>query len=201
MRTILLVDDNESLIELFTLFFQEAGWAVLTAPGGRECLEVLGHERPDLILLDIMMVPMDGWETLHQIKENPLWANIPVAMLTGKALSQKEFDSFSMLFEHYMVKPLHENEMVLLSGQVVDEYNKVQREAKTARNKGIDSVIIEEYLNVNHRVLLNKRMSASPALQGFSIPWDPVKDQERLRELEKIFREKGVNISIAEQGY
>ena len=115
MRTILLVDDNDSLIELFSLFFQGEGWTVLTAPGGRECLDLLGHESPDLILLDIMMVPMDGWETLQRIKENPGWAKIPVAMLTGKALSQKEFDTYGLLFEHYLMKPLTEKKMTTLS--------------------------------------------------------------------------------------
>lgn len=85
MRTILLVDDDELFIMLFSRFFENDGWKVLTAPGGRECLELLGRQLPDLVLLDIMMKPMDGWETLLRIKENPGWANVPVAMLTGKS--------------------------------------------------------------------------------------------------------------------
>jgi len=195
MRTILLVDDNESLIELFTLIFQDAGWNVISAPGGNECLDLLGHENPDIILLDIMMEPMDGWETLVRIKANPVWVKIPVAMLTGKALSQKEFESYGLLFENYLLKPLSESKMVLLSGEVVDTHNKVQRDAEAARNKGIDPVIIKEYLTVNHRVLLNKRMAASLALQGFTIPWDLGKDQERLKELERLFTGEGVTLS------
>jgi two-component system OmpR family response regulator len=195
MRTILLVDDNESLVELFTLIFQDAGWSVLSAPGGKECLELLEHECPDMILLDIMMEPMDGWETLFRIKANHVWAKIPVAMLTGKALSQKEFESYGMLFENYLLKPLSEGKMVLLAGNVVDTHNKVQREAEAAGKKGIDPVIIEEYLNINHRVLLNKRMAASLALQGFTIPWDLGKDQDRLKELERMFTDKGVSLS------
>jgi two-component system OmpR family response regulator len=195
MRTILLVDDNESLIELFSLFFQEEGWNVLTAPGGKECLKILEHESPDMILMDIMMEPMDGWETLHHVKENPRWAKIPVAMLTGKALSPKEFESNGMLFENYLLKPLSESKMILLSGQVVDAHTNVQRDAEAARNKGIDPVIIEEYLIVNHRVILNHRMATSLALQGFTIPWDLGKDQERLKELERMFTEKGVPLS------
>jgi CheY-like chemotaxis protein len=195
MRTVLLVDDNESLIEIFSLFFQKEGWNVLTVPGGRECLKFLEHECPDLILLDIMMEPMDGWETLLRIKENPRWAKIPIVILTGKALSQKEFESYGMLFEHYLLKPLSGSKMILLSGQVVDTHNKVQRDAEAARSKGIDSVIIEEYLIVNHRVILNQRMSASLAHQGFMIPWDLAKDQERLREIEKLFAKLGVSLS------
>jgi len=196
MKIILLVDDNDDLIALFARFFEDAGYNVLTAPGGRECLEILDHECPELILLDIMMEPMDGWETLLKIKENPGRAKIPVAMLTGKALGQKEFESYGRLFEHYMLKPLSESKMISLSGQIIDDYNKVHEVAEAARNKGIDPVIIEEYLIVNHRVILNRRMSASLALQGFTIPWDLAKDQERFREIEKMFADHGVYFSL-----
>ena len=195
MRTILLVDDNDSLIELFSLFFQDAGWKVLTAPGGRECLDLLGHESPDLVLLDIMMEPMDGWETLHRIKENPGWAKIPVAMLTGKALSQKEFDSYGMLFEHYLLKPLSESKMVTLSGQILDDYNRVHTVAEAAGNKGIDPSVIDEYLIAHHRVVINQRMSACMAPMDITMPWDIGKNEERLRAVEKIFTDRGVPCS------
>jgi two-component system, OmpR family, response regulator len=195
MRTILLVDDNERLIELFALFFENAGWDVVTAPGGRECLKLLEHECPDLILLDIMMEPMDGWETLLRIKENPRWAKIPVTMLTGKALSQKEFDSYGMLFEHYLLKPLSASKMISLSGQVLEVHTRVHEVAEAAGNKGIEPLIIDEYLLVHHRVMLNHRMSASLALQGYMILWDLGKDEERLKELQKMFADRGVPFS------
>jgi len=193
MRTILLVDDNESLIELFSIFFQEAGWNVLTAPGGRECLKILEHKSPDMILLDIMMEPMDGWETLVRIKANPMWTKVPVAMLTGKALSQNEFDSYGMLFENYLLKPLSEEKMISLAGQVLDEYIRVHEVSEAAGKKGTPPLIVDEYLLVHHRVTLNHRMSATLALQGYTIPWDLNKDQERLMELEKMFTDRGVS--------
>ena len=195
MRTILLVDDNESLIELFTLFFQEAGWNVLSAPGGRECLDLHGRESPDIILLDIMMEPMDGWETLLHIKEKPRWAKVPVVMLTGKALSQKDFDSYAMNFEHYLMKPLYQSKMISLVGQVLDEYRKVHVVTETARKKGIDPEKIDEYLAVHHHITLDRRITGSMALQDIRIPWDLGKDQERLRELERMFAGRGVSLS------
>jgi two-component system, OmpR family, response regulator len=192
MRTILLVDDNDSLVELFSLFFEGDGWKVLTAPGGKECLDLLDHESPDLILLDIMMEPMDGWETLHHIKEKPGWAKIPVAMLTGKALSQKEFNSYGMLFEHYLLKPLSESKMVTLSGQILDDYNRVHKVAEAAGTMGIDPSVIDEYLIVHHRIVINQRMSACMTLQDITMPWDIGKNEERLRVIEKIFTDRGV---------
>lgn len=192
MRTILLVDDNESLIELFSLFFEEEGWNVLTAPGGRECLKILEQEHPDMILLDIMMEPMDGWETLHHVKENPRWTKIPVAMLTGKALSQKEFDAYGLLFEHYLLKPLSETKMISLSAQILEDSKKVQAIAESAESKGVDPSVIGEYLAVHHRIMLRQRMSASSALSDITIPWDIGKDGERLKELERMFAELGV---------
>jgi two-component system, OmpR family, response regulator len=198
MRTILLVDDNDSLVELFSFFFEGDGWNVLTAPGGMECLELLGHESPDLILLDIMMEPMDGWETLHHIKEKSRWARIPVAMLTGKALSQKEFDTYGMLFEHYLLKPLSENKMVTLSGQILDDYNRVHNVAEAAGNKGIDPSVIDEYLIVHHRVVMTQRMSTCMAPMDITMPWDIGKNEERLRSLEKIFTDRGVSLFVVE---
>jgi two-component system, OmpR family, response regulator len=190
MRTVLLVDDDECLIWLFARFFEDGGCGVLTAPGGRECLALLEHKCPDLILLDIMMQPMDGWETLLHIKENSRWAKIPVAMLTGKTLSQKEFDMYAMLFEHYLLKPLSEKKMISLSVQIIDDCNKVNGVAEAARNKGMDASIIDEYLLLQHRVMLNQRMSADLMLYDISISWDAEKDEERLMELEKMFADR-----------
>ena len=180
---------------LFSLFFEEDGWKVLTAPGGRECLDLLGHESPDLVLLDIMMKPMDGWETLHRIKEKPGWAKIPVAMLTGKALSQKEFDSYAMLFEHYLLKPLSKIKMVTLAGQILDDYNRVHKVAEAAGNKGIDPSIIDEYLVVHHRLVINQRMSACMTQMDITTPWNIGKNEERLKVVEKIFTDYGVHCS------
>jgi two-component system OmpR family response regulator len=63
MDTILIVDDEPAIREIFTAYLERGGYTSLAVAGGMECLETLKTQKPDLILLDLMMEPMDGWET------------------------------------------------------------------------------------------------------------------------------------------
>ena len=84
MQTICLVDDNEDIIEIFSIFFKKQGYHVLIASDGQGCLDNIRMKIPDIILLDVMMEPMDGWQTLEQIKNDPLTQDIPVIMVSEK---------------------------------------------------------------------------------------------------------------------
>jgi CheY-like chemotaxis protein len=85
MKNILIVDDEEDI--LFTIKFGlesiNKDYKIKTAKDGTECLKILKKEIPDLILLDIMMPNMNGWQVLDIILENPKWRNIPVFIITG----------------------------------------------------------------------------------------------------------------------
>jgi len=106
MTMILIVDDNPDIRDLFTTFLTLAGFATLSAPGGEECLGLLKKNHPDLILLDIMMEPMDGWQTLTLIKNQPDSKDIPVMMVTGKAITDSEKQKYSGQFKIYLMKPV-----------------------------------------------------------------------------------------------
>ncbi|GAB6284261.1 MAG: response regulator [Methanoregula sp.] len=106
MTTILIVDDNADIRELFTTFLTIAGYSTLSAPGGEECLALLEKNQPDLILLDIMMEPMDGWQTLTLIKNTPAKKDIPVFMVTGKAITDGEAQKYRGQFKIYLMKPV-----------------------------------------------------------------------------------------------
>ncbi len=79
---------------------------VISAPGGGQCIDLLRSEMPDLILLDVMMEPMDGWETLERLKNNPRTTGIPVIMLSGKNPTQGELEKYGSCFTTYMRKPV-----------------------------------------------------------------------------------------------
>ena len=83
----------------------------MAAYGGEECLGILKTVTPDLILLDIMMEPMDGWETLEKIKENPVTKDIPVLMLTAKQLTPTEAEEYGIFIEDYVLKPITHREL------------------------------------------------------------------------------------------
>ncbi|PKL70872.1 MAG: hypothetical protein CVV30_05905 [Methanomicrobiales archaeon HGW-Methanomicrobiales-1] len=106
MTTVLIVDDNPDLRELFAATLVSLQYSTLTAPGGLECLEMLTKVRPDIILLDVMMWPLDGWQTLKKIKECPDTNSIPVIMITGKDAMYEEQQKFGSYYADYITKPV-----------------------------------------------------------------------------------------------
>ncbi|RMF91452.1 MAG: response regulator [Methanobacteriota archaeon] len=83
MATIMLVDDDKMLRLIYRVILEQEGYQVIEAESGLECLKILGEgEKPDLILMDVIMPDLDGWKTCKRIKENPETKDIVVAMLT-----------------------------------------------------------------------------------------------------------------------
>jgi two-component system, OmpR family, response regulator VicR len=81
---ILYIEDDPEMIDLVTLILNRRGYIVTGAHGGREGLDFLQKEVPDLILLDLMMPDMDGWDVYHQLKAGEPTKNIPVIIITAK---------------------------------------------------------------------------------------------------------------------
>ena len=106
MQTLLIVDDDPAIREMFSTLLTDEGYKVLSAAGGTECLDHLSRTTPDLIILDIMMHPVDGWETLELIRKNPATTDIPVIMFSGKSPSCKEIIQYGGWVEGYLMKPL-----------------------------------------------------------------------------------------------
>jgi CheY-like chemotaxis protein len=87
---ILVVEDEPELRELLRRTLKKAGWSVREASNGREALDQLAHVRPALIVLDLMMPIMDGFEFLQELRKRPEWQSIPVLVVTAKELSPAE---------------------------------------------------------------------------------------------------------------
>ena len=104
--TICLVDDNKDILDIFSIFFGKHGYNVLKASDGQGCIDIIGVRAPDVILLDVMMEPMDGWKTLEQIKCNPATEHIPVIMVSGKRPTTEELNLYGNLFAQYIMKPV-----------------------------------------------------------------------------------------------
>jgi CheY-like chemotaxis protein len=81
--TVLVVDDNRENLELLEAYLEDIDCRTLSACDGPEALEVVRNDKPDLILLDVMMPRMSGFEVCRRIKENPQTAHIPVIMVTA----------------------------------------------------------------------------------------------------------------------
>jgi len=107
LPNVLIVDDEPALNELFVIGLTKYGFKTEGVLGGQECLELLSTQyRPDLILLDMMMEPMDGWETLNRLKRLDEVKHIPIIMQTGKNLTYREAEQFSYCIEDYIMKPI-----------------------------------------------------------------------------------------------
>jgi len=82
---ILCIEDEPQMIDLIRLILETQGYRVVAAQGGEEGLEMMLSERPDLILLDIMMPEMDGGDVYHRMQQEPQLSQIPVIVVTAKA--------------------------------------------------------------------------------------------------------------------
>jgi CheY-like chemotaxis protein len=110
---IIVVDDDPGLILIVSNFLEKEGFEVVCFESGEECLEKLEKNKPDLILMDIMMPGLDGWETTDEIKSNPATKDIPVVMLTVKGEREDKLKSFhETKCDGYIVKPVDRKELV-----------------------------------------------------------------------------------------
>ena len=94
MAKILLVDDEPEIVYLTRMMLEKEGHEMLVATDSAECFEILKEEKPDLILMDIMMPGDDGWETCKKIKEDEKTKDIPVAMFTVRSSDDSVDKSF-----------------------------------------------------------------------------------------------------------
>jgi len=101
---ILVVDDENDVVELLTFLLEKDGYTVVTASNGREALEKVPEEVPDLILLDVMMPEMDGYTVQTQLLENPKTKEIPIIILTAKG-QLKDVFAMSPNVKAYIEKP------------------------------------------------------------------------------------------------
>ena len=111
MSTVLIVDDDPEISDIFRIFLEKEGYTPIIASDGNACLESLKNHPCDVILLDIMMAPMDGWETLMRIKTNPQTSPVPVIMISGKCLDEQEQEKYGAMFYQYLMKPVRRTEL------------------------------------------------------------------------------------------
>lgn len=106
IKRILVVDDNASSRELVK-FALEPGYEVEEAADGRDAISRIQQTLPDLVLMDIQMPDMDGYETLHQIRAHPASALVPVVALTAFAMLEDRQKAFDAGFDGYFAKPIN----------------------------------------------------------------------------------------------
>jgi len=109
-RKILVVDDEPTFVKLISQTLTHRGYEVLTAGDGQEALRLLFANKPDLVLLDVKMPKMDGWQTCSRIRE---LSDVPIVMLTGKQKSEEDIvRGLDYGADDYLIKPVGSRELV-----------------------------------------------------------------------------------------
>src|SRR5690349_4467164 len=104
-KKILAVDDERSIVRLVQVNLERDGYTVVTAFDGNQALEKVESERPDMVILDVMMPYKDSFEVLMTLKKNPATRDIPIIMLTAKAQDEDIFKGWASGVDCYLTKP------------------------------------------------------------------------------------------------
>ena len=118
-KKILAVDDERHIVRLVQVNLERAGYEVVTAFDGKEALEKVASEQPDLVVLDVMMPYMDGFEVLQNLRKNPSTRDLPVIMLTAKAQDADVFRGWQSGVDCYLTKPFTPIELISFVKRIV----------------------------------------------------------------------------------
>ena len=119
MKSILLVEDDQFLIEIYTTKFKRAGFSIGNVEDGEECLRKLKEEIPDLLLMDIVLPSLNGWEILRKIKEDEVLKNIKVVILSNLGEKDEIEKGIKLGATRYLVKAHY------TPSEVVEEVKKI----------------------------------------------------------------------------
>ena len=108
-KKILIVDDDENICELLRLYLQKDGFNTLVANNGEKAISLVQIEKPDLVLLDIMMPVLDGWQVCREIRKT---SDVPIIMLTAKSETFDKVLGLELGADDYVTKPFDSKEVV-----------------------------------------------------------------------------------------
>ncbi len=153
-KQLLLIDDDPNLILLVKDYLEFQGYEVTTADNGKEALEILQDKIPNLMICDIMMPEMDGYELVKQIRQDSQLSLIPVIFLSAKGQTTDRVKGLNMGADVYLVKPFEPEELV---AQVESSLKQVNRLIGNRGNNGqLQTVGVSERINVPPEVTLTR---------------------------------------------
>lgn len=147
-QTILLVDDERRMVSLLKSYLEQEGYRVITAHNGREALDAARRETPDLVVLDIMMPEMNGYEFMRQHRAEK---DTPIIMLTAKVEDEDKIIGLELGADDYVTKPFKPRELMARVRNVLRRAGKNEPKGKTL--KALDISLDHE----TREVLVDKR--------------------------------------------
>lgn len=171
---ILLVEDNSELRQYLNMVLTQKGYAVLEAENGRIGIEKALAIVPDLIISDVMMPEMDGYQLTETLKNDPITSHIPIVILTAKGRQESKIEGYRRGADAYLPKPFNTDELFVRLQQLLESRRKIQE-----KYQRINIVSTENISYPNPAI--------APAKEGMDIS---DLDREWLTKLEEIIREK-----------
>ena len=113
MKRILLVEDNEMNREMLSRRLSRRGFEVITATNGQASIEMAASQQPDLILMDLSLPVVDGWDATRRLKANPATRRIPVLALTAQAMDGEREKSLAAGCDEFDTKPIDIDRLLL----------------------------------------------------------------------------------------
>ncbi|MEN9933926.1 MAG: hypothetical protein RLZZ387_505 [Chloroflexota bacterium] len=111
-QRVLVVDDDRQIVRLVQAYLEQAGFVVLTASDGATALRTIRAERPDLLVLDLMLPDTDGWEITRVVRADPHTAALPILMLTARVEDTDRIVGLELGADDYVTKPFNPREVV-----------------------------------------------------------------------------------------
>lgn len=118
-QKILLVDDERDLVFYAKLFLEEQGYEIIEAYDGRQALDVLADTKPDLVILDVAMPRLSGWDVLRIMQDDDDLKDIPVLMLTARAEDADKAKGWTLGVTWYQTKPFELDELALVIERIL----------------------------------------------------------------------------------
>ncbi|AMO85509.1 Respiratory response protein A [Solibacillus isronensis B3W22] len=160
MQTVLLVDDEQRMLNLVELFLVPHGFKCLKEKNGENALETLRNEKVNLVILDVMMPEMDGWEVCKKIRE---FSQVPIIMLTARTDKLNLVKGLNIGADDYLTKPFDERELVARANAILRRVTKVDESNR-------DNVVYNEfYLDTEKYSLYYENSTAQLTSKEFFI--------------------------------
>ena len=206
--TVLIVDDDPfGIIQLQTLL-KDSGYKLITASDGASALEIVNRESPDIILLDIIMPQMDGYETCRHLKGNEQSENIPVIFLSGLHSTEEKINAFEAGAVDYITKPFSEKEVLIrlqthltlhrvnkhLLHELENRDEELQHQESKVQNTStalrvLLSAVEEEKKELAERVQFKAEKLIIPKIMELATEENPVKKEVLLELIVSTFQE------------
>lgn len=121
-KTVLIADDEPNIVISLEFLLEQAGYQVLVAHDGQEALDAIRRQTPDLVLLDVMLPRLSGFDVCQKIRENPDWQDVRVVMLTAKGREVEVSKGLALGADAYITKPFSTQELLAeIAAQLGDD--------------------------------------------------------------------------------